>query len=118
MTTTRTTHRTPEPRPALRKAPDGSVHPAAAHLSSLAVELDPKDVQPVPTAGDRAGAKGKGKKGRKGGKGADGAVQDEVVELVVPLPKPVRRALRQRAAEYGWSAEEAAGHVLRVWAEH
>jgi hypothetical protein len=93
---------TPPPRPALRKAPDGSVHPASAVLSSLAVTVP------------RAGASEK-KPGKKGAKKAE---PDDTVDLVVTLPRSVRKALRRRAADYGWSAEEAAGHVLRVWADH
>jgi hypothetical protein len=90
---------TPPPRPALRKAPDGTVHPASAVLSSLAVA--------VPRGGVPERKSGKKKK----------AEADEVVELVVALPRGVRRSLRRRAAEYGWSAEEAAAQVLRVWAD-
>jgi hypothetical protein len=95
----------PAPRPALRKAPDGSVHPASAVLSSLAVT--------VPPGGTSASSR-TGKKPAKKAK-PDG---EETAELVVTLPKPVRKALRRRAAEYGWTAEEAAAQVLRVWADH
>mgnify|MGYP001828176801 CR=1 FL=1 len=101
---------TPQPRPALRKAPDGSVHPASVLLSSLAVRV------PTPGSPDSTGAK-KGKKGKKKSKPAP-VETTEVVALQVELDKPVRKALRKRAAEYGWSAEEAAAHVLRVWAEN
>jgi hypothetical protein len=94
---------TPQPRPALRKAADGSVHPASAVLSSLAVS--------VPAPGTETG-----KKSRKSAKPRK-AAPVEMVALAVELPKPVRKALRKRAAEYGWSAEEAAAHVLRVWAD-
>ncbi len=101
---------TPQPRPALRKAPDGSVHPASVLLSSLAVSV------PSPGSPDSTGGK-KGKKGKKKSKPAP-VEPTEVVALQVQLAKPVRKALRKRAAEYGWSAEEAAAHVLRVWAEN
>lgn len=101
---------TPQPRPALRKAPDGSVHPASVLLSSLAVSV------PSPGSPDSTGGK-KGKKGKKRSKPAP-VEATEVVALQVQLAKPVRKALRKRAAEYGWSAEEAAAHVLRVWAEN
>lgn len=102
---------TPEPRPALRKAPDGSVHPASAILSSLAVEIpDSADAASSPT---EAAKKKKSGKAKKAGKPEPG----ENVELTVELPKPVRKALRKRAADYGWSAEEAAAHVLSIWAD-
>ena len=95
----------PPPRPALSKAPDGTVHPASAVLSSLAVTVEP----------DATGKSGK-KAGKKTGR-AKKADSPEIVRLEVDLPKPVRKALRKRAAEYGWTAEEAASHVLTVWAD-
>ena len=42
---------------------------------------------------------------------------DETVELTVTLPRPTRRRLRRKAETQGWTAEEAASHVLRVWAD-
>jgi hypothetical protein len=96
----------PQPRPALRRADDGTVHPAAPHLSSLAVDVSA-------TADDRR----KGKK--KAGKSKDGdkAKAEDMVVLTVTLPKRIRRQLRRKAETYGWTAEEAAAHVLRVWAD-
>lgn len=99
----------PAPRPALRKAADGSVHPASPALSSLAVTLPP--------GGDDASRDGR-KGAKKSGKPAKPAEPDELVELVVQLPRSARKALRRRASDYGWTAEEAASHVLRVWADH
>lgn len=96
----------PQPRPALRKAADGSVHPASTHLSSLSVSL--ADVEPA-LAGDTGKKKSKKKKARK----SDG----DVVDVVVPLPRSIRKTLRKRAEAHGWTAEEAAAHVLRAWAE-
>lgn len=92
---------TPPPRPALRKAPDGTVHPASAVLSSLSVSVPAFDGEKRPSK------KGKAKQD-------DG---DELAEIVVTVPKSVRKALRKRAAEYGWTAEEAAAQVIRVWAD-
>ncbi len=133
------------PRPALAKAPDGSVHPASPHLSSLAVSLPPPEalasglaelpgvVAPKTSSTEtpqpgRAATSKKSRKREKTGKGKPRGKGDakvagraaptgDLVQLVVALPKPVRKALRRRSAEYGWSAEEAAAHVLRVWAE-
>ena len=101
MTTPRTP---PPPRPALRKADDGSVHPASPHQSSLAV-----DVTELEAARHRKQKKGKAAKGKE--------VKDETVDLTVALTKPERKRLRRKAEAYGWSAEEAAAHVLRVWAD-
>ena len=39
------------------------------------------------------------------------------MELSVTLTKAERKRLRRKAEAYGWSAEEAAAHVLRVWAD-
>jgi hypothetical protein len=105
----------PAPRPALQKAADGSVHPASPRLSSLAVVLAPPGGDAAPRPSGDASAKGKAAK--KGKKRAP-EVADELTEVVVTLPKSARKQLRKRAAEYGWTAEEAAAHVLRVWAEH
>ncbi len=111
---------TPEPRPALRKAPDGSVHPASTILSSLAVSLPSGSSSLGPSSGPAVvDTSSKKQKGRKNGKGKKASKPDpvELVPLQVELPKPVRKALRKRAADYGWTAEEAAAHVLRVWAD-
>lgn len=90
--------RVPEPRPALLRTDDGEVRAAAAHMSSLAVDPD-------------AVARAARKKAKKRDKGAD------EVELAVPISKPVRKQLRRKATRYGWTAEEAASYVLRVWSE-
>lgn len=92
----------PEPRPALVRADDGSVHPASARLSSLAVDVTPEG----------HGKSGKAKKTKKD------AGKEEAVDLTVTLSKAERKRLRKKAEAYGWSAEEAAAHVLRVWVEN
>jgi hypothetical protein len=91
----------PQPRPALRRAEDGTVHPAAPHLSSLAVDVSA-------TAKDH-------RKGKK--KDKDKAKAEDMVAMTITLPKRIRRQLRRKAETYGWTAEEAAAHVLRVWAD-
>lgn len=94
------TSSTPDPRPALIRRPDGSVVPAVAHVSSMAV-----DPAAVAKSAKKAQKKGRNKPA------------DEVVELVVTLSKRDRKRLRRRAERYGWTAEEAAVHVLRAWAD-
>ena len=92
--------RNPSPRPALRKAPDGHVHPATPRLGSLPARLQ---------AGlERPARKGKNEWEGEGGK-------DKPVDVIVPMPKSMRKRLRTRAAEQGMTAEDAAFHVLRVW---
>jgi ribosome-binding protein aMBF1 (putative translation factor) len=92
---------TPPPRPALRRADDGTVHPAAAHLSSLAVDVSST------SARER----------RRKAKKKDRDKSEETVDITVTVPKQVRKRLRRKAETYGWTAEEAASHVLRVWAD-
>jgi hypothetical protein len=92
--------RNPSPRPALRKAPDGHVHPAAPRLGSLPQRLQAELERPA--------RKGKNEWEGEGGK-------DKPVDVVVPMPKSMRKRLRTRAAEQGMTVEDAAFHVLRVW---
>lgn len=86
----------PPPRPALRRDADGAIVPT----------------QPVAdrSAGSAAESAGKGRK-RKGGK-AEGDV-----ELVVTLPKGVRKQLRKKAEARGYTAEEAAAQLILAWLE-
>ncbi len=42
---------------------------------------------------------------------------DKTVEFVVQIPKSLRKRLRKRAEEYGWTTEEAVTHLLRAWAD-
>jgi hypothetical protein len=88
----------PAPRPALVRQSDGSVRATATHLSSLAV--------------DEAAVAKAVKKHKKKGHGGDDAA-----DLVVPLSKRDRKRLRRKADTYGWTAEEAAAHILRAWAD-
>jgi hypothetical protein len=94
----------PEPRPALRRAQDGTIHPAAPSQSSLAVDVGPLVAQQA----------------RRGGKPTKQERKrdaEEHVTVEVALPRSSRKKLRRRAESYGWSVEEAAAHVLRVWAD-
>lgn len=100
----------PEPRPALRRAADGSVHPASARTSSLAV--DPDAVAAVAKA-----ARKRKSDGGKDAKDKDRAKHEDRVELSVTVPRTLRKALRRKAEAHGWSAEEAAAHVLRAWVD-
>lgn len=88
----------PAPRPALVRQSDGTVRATAPHLSSLAVDED-------------AVAKAVKKHKKKAHHADDDA------ELTVPLSKRDRKRLRRKADAYGWTAEEAAAHVLRAWAD-
>jgi hypothetical protein len=95
----------PPPRPALSRAGDADVHPAAPGVASLTTRLP----RPADTKG------GGGSKTRKGK--AVGNDAGKVVDLVVPLPKALRKRLKDKAADHGYTAEEAAYHLLRVWVD-
>lgn len=91
--------KTPPPaRPALVRAKDGSVRSASPVTAAFSVSTE-----------DVAAAAKKAKKKNK-------AKADDIVELTVQLPKRDRKRLRKRAAELGWTADEAATHILHVWA--
>jgi hypothetical protein len=91
----------PAPRPALRSI-EGKEHarPAPARFTDLASELPPAVGRKH--RGEEAAAK------RKGGK-------DELVTLKVELPKSVRKELRVRAEQAGYSPEELVYHLVRSW---
>jgi len=117
--------RTPEPRPALRRADDGSVHPAApkaeppTHLHAA----------PVPTAASAApppkSEKTKYKPGdlraRKAAKEAvdqrqlAGSTKDEFAKLRVSIPKTLRKAARKRADADKTSVDAVVADALAAW---
>lgn len=134
----------PTPRPALRKAPDATIHPAApVPDDSLAPVVDPKsakkvakDAQVRPThlrpvvglggstsdvlrrAPEKSGKKGEGKsKSKSGKKQAKKAakVHQRRVDLKVKVPKEVRQALRSNAKARGTSVDDVVTNVLRGW---
>lgn len=90
----------PEPRPALVRS-KGTVTSLTARSSSLAVDVDA-----VVKAGRKA---------RK--KGLKAAEEPPGPELVLALTKADRKRLRRKAQAYGWTPEQAATYVLRVWAD-
>ena len=95
----------PPPRPALRKAPDSQRHPAAPRL--VVVRSDVSEATAATAAGTGR------KKGGKDEKGRD----EPDTELVVRLPKALRKRLRAKAQEHGLSAEEATYELVRVWVD-
>jgi hypothetical protein len=98
----------PPPRPALRKAPDSQRHPAAPRL--VVVRSDVSEAA--------AAAAGAGKKKGRQEKGKDEKSKDEPdTELVVRIPKALRKRLRAKAEEHGLSAEDATYELIRVWVD-
>lgn len=92
----------PEPRPALLRTSKGNVTSLTARSSSLAVDVD---------AVVKAGKKAR----KKGLKGVDGPATS--VDLTLSLSKSDLKKLRRKAQAYGWTPEQAAAYVLRVWAD-
>jgi flagellar biosynthesis/type III secretory pathway M-ring protein FliF/YscJ len=87
------TRRLPAPRPALHRADDGTVEPAATFVSALKVDL--------------ALGRPDDKKAKK--------KDHDIVELPVELPKRTRKRLRKKAATFDWTAEEATAQLIRAW---
>ena len=78
-----------EPRPALRKAPDGRVHPAApAASSSISVHGSTSDA-------------------------LRGKPKDKLVDLGVRVPKSLRKRVRALAEEQGVTPDDVVAAILR-----
>ncbi|RZS87484.1 hypothetical protein EV189_2915 [Motilibacter rhizosphaerae] len=87
------------PRPALRPgARGGTARPAPVRLTSFHAQL--QELRP----GEQAG--GARREARK---------KDEIVTVKVEMPKSMRKQLRMRAEEAGYSAEDAVYHLVRSW---
>lgn len=117
---------TPEPRPALTKAPDGGLHPAAPKAAPSkhlhAAPHAPAVPAPEPTGPSPAPVKFKhgdlrARKAASAGKGAKAGKADELVDLGVKVPKKLRKAVRRKAEAEGWPPDDAVTHVLRSWVE-
>jgi hypothetical protein len=109
----------PEPRPALQKAPDGSMHPAAPRTAAT------KHLHPAPTApavppsapndfrpGDLRARKAASRQGKP-----EKTKKSERVTVELQLPKKLRKEARRKAADNGWTLDEAVTYVLRAWVD-
>lgn len=124
--------RPPEPRPALQRAADGALHPAAPKA------VPPKHLHPAPHApaapaprtsdetpatparpGPPAHFRPGDLRARKaaGGKGGKPPKPVDRVDLGVKVPKKLRKAVRRKADAEGWSADEAVSYVLQAWVD-
>jgi hypothetical protein len=116
----------PQPRPALRKAPDGALHPASPQRPPVVVELLPahrkrrkKDAADAATGKDGKVPRGSSKQKAKDAK-TDPVVEttpEKRVTVKVEMPKSLRKRLRQKAQDNGYTAEEAALQLVRAWVE-
>ena len=127
--------RTPEPRPALQKAPDGGVHPAAAPRTSAPMHLHPAPQAPVAAAGRtpvdepalaKPGAgkdkKAKSREGFRPGdlrarKAAKSKQEGPSAVLKVDLPKDLRKAARKKAERGGYDLDAVVASLLRAWVD-
>lgn len=131
----------PAPRPALRKAPDARVHPAApvvgpdpppgvvqAPPKPMAGAKAPTHLRPVvgiggstsdvlrrvPDDASKAAAKKAKKQSKKAAK-AERKRRQARVELQVKVPKDVRNQLRKNAKARGTSVDDVVTSVLEGW---
>ena len=112
------------PRPALRRAADADRHPALVSV----VPQARKPTQDGAAASKSGKGKNKSKKSRKANLLSAGrATSDTIiagskqkkppkkVQLVLELPKPLRKELRRRAKAAGVPVEEFTADLLAVW---
>jgi len=117
--------RPPEPRPALRRAEDGSVHPAAPraeppkHLHAAPVPAAPTAVPPPKS--DKAKYKPGDLRARKATKGAadrggsSPGTKAELAKLKVAIPKALRKAARKQADADKTSVDVVVAQALDAW---
>ncbi|MGN6332730.1 MAG: hypothetical protein ACTHOD_13930 [Motilibacteraceae bacterium] len=86
----------PRPRPALRKSDDASLHPAAPRL---------EDREPALAASDEPSEK------------AAKQEKAERKQLVLELPKPLRKRLKAEAVTLGTTPADLAVEILERWAD-
>ena len=111
--------RGPEPRPALQKAPDGSMHPAAPRAAATK-HLHPAPHAPAtpPPVTDPSEFRPGDLRARKVAKAApDKVKKSELVTVEVALPKKLRKAARKKAEAEGWTLDQAVTYVLRAWVD-
>jgi hypothetical protein len=115
----------PAPRPALRRAPDADRHPA---LTSV---MPTPSIQAASTKSPGKSGKKQNKSTKKGFKpnllSAGRATSDTIIqgakpkkaaktmELVLQVPKPIRKELRRRAKAAGVPVEAFTADLLAVW---
>jgi hypothetical protein len=121
--------RTPEPRPALQKAPDGAVHPAAAPRTSAPKHLHA--APQAPTVASSPTAQGSGGHGSsRHGVGQDfkpgdlrarrakgKASSEPLVALKVDVPKSLRKSARKKAERNGDDLGVVVTSLLRAWVD-
>lgn len=110
----------PPPRPALGRPGALKAAKRAAGAPSATGKAAGKPVPGKNTPDKNAPGKSTPDKGAAGQDAPDKigpARDDKLVELVVPLPKDVRKRVRDKAELLGVSPEEAVYRVLLSWVE-
>ena len=113
--------RTPEPRPALRRADDGGVHPAAPratpekHLHPAPHAPSAATPAPAPDAGPFKPGDLRARKAAKSPKSAKGKKAEDTVPLEVRIPKKLRKALRKRANADDLPLDDVVSDALSAW---
>lgn len=110
-----------EPRPALRRADDGEVHPAAPR-SAPEQHIHPAPHAPAAAMPDRSGQASGKSSGRGSGQGSDQQRSEPTpppvtfdgkrVSLTVEVPKPLRKHLRKVATRDGRSVDDVVVDAL------
>ena len=113
--------RGPEPRPALQKAPDGGMHPAAPRAAATkhlhpAPHAPATPAEPVDPATFKPGDL-RARKVAKAAKPKDDPKKTEQVTFEVTVPKKLRKAARKKAEAEGWTLDQAVTYVLRAWVD-
>jgi hypothetical protein len=109
--------RQPEPRPALRRAQDGALHPAAPRATP-SKHLHPAPPAPAvepPTPISRGPFKPGDLRARKAGSSGKGKKADELVSLKVHVPKPLRKAAKKQAKAQKIDLDAVVTDALAAW---
>lgn len=112
--------RSPQPRPALQKAADGSTHPAApqAAAGTRAQRLVAAVKATEPEGGESHGFRPGDLRARKAAASDPPKVKkSERVDLGAAVPKTLRKQVRKKARDEGWSVDQAVTYVLRAWVD-
>jgi hypothetical protein len=115
--------RTPEPRPALQKAPDGAVHPATAPRTSAPKHLHTAPAAPSAASGPKEGLTKSGKRSdfkpgdlraRKAKANDD---REPTVTVKIEVPKSLRKDARKKAERGGYELDGVIVSLLRAWVD-
>jgi hypothetical protein len=118
--------RTPEPRPALRKAPDGGLHPAAprpmptdpaAEASEGSSPFRPGDLRARKTGAAKGSSKAASSDQSKS-KGKGKAAKEPTAELTVTVPKHLRKQAKARAKADRLKLDDVVATLLRGWVDN